>query len=249
MYTGKKITILLISLLTTGSVCVAGSMYQEVDKSVQLRGEICEFEADNIYKMVTTNGEIVRVDLGKHSGRMLNRTPFDVTGTMIRDEKGLVLKMSNMNYKDPDPFAEYFADLEKIKKPQKGGLNLEQIRDSAFDHELPLSDNRIVYQNNVKKLTPQQLQNYTVLAVSQLKTKDKGAKVVFKGRAIQTVVDREVMEFWDAAGDSVDVVMNGAYCPLGQRCFIYGTLSESEKKIRIDLDYMESVDLPAEAYK
>lgn len=51
-------------------------------------GEICEFETGNIYKMRDEAGNVTRVDLGKYSGRMLNRTPFRVTGKMTRDEKG-----------------------------------------------------------------------------------------------------------------------------------------------------------------
>lgn len=43
--------------------------------------------------------------------------------------------------------------------------------------------------------------------------------------------------------------MNGAYCPLGQRCFVYGTWEPDEKGSYINLDYMESVELPAEAYQ
>ena len=78
---------------------------------------------------------------------------------------------------------------------------------------------------------------------------DSGAKVAFKGRAIQTVVDRQVMLFWDTKGNAVNVKMNGAYCPLGQRCFVYGTWESDEKGSYISLDYMESVELPTEAYQ
>lgn len=78
---------------------------------------------------------------------------------------------------------------------------------------------------------------------------DSGTKVAFKGRAIQTVVDRQVMLFWDTKGNAVNVKMNGAYCPLGQRCSIYGTWENGDEGAYINLDYMESLELPAEAYK
>lgn len=153
-----------------------------------------------------------------------------------------------MEYKDPDPFAEYFAALQKTKNLQKGGLELEQVRDPAFDHENPVSDDPVVYKNNVKKLSEAQLKEYEEKDAQEFANLDKGTKVVFKGRAIQTVIDRQVMLFWDAKGNPVRVQMNGAYCPLGQRCFIYGTWEPGESGPYLSLDYMESLELPAEAY-
>jgi len=214
-----------------------------------LQGEICEFESGNIYKMRDAAGTITRVDLGKYSGRLLNRTPFIVKGKLTQDPNGTLLVMHHMDYKDPDPFAEYFDALNKTKTPQQGGLKLEQIRDKAFDHENPVSDNPSVYQNNIKKLSPEQLKEYKLADVNQFTQLGTGTKVVFKGRAIQTVVDREDMNFWDTKGNSINVKMNGAYCPLGQRCFIYGTWESDDKGPFINLDYMESLELPAEAYE
>lgn len=249
MSANKLLTVALLGLAVTGNVFASDLSVQEKQQETTFLGELCEFEAGNIYKMRDGAGNILRVDLGKYSGRMLNRTPFSVTGKMQEDEKGPFLKMRHLDYKDPDPFAEYFEALQKTKNPQKGGLELEQIRDKAFDHENPVSDDPIVYKNNVKKLSEMQLKAYKMHDVNDLANLDKSTKVVFKGRAIQTVVDRQVMLFWDTKGNAVNVKMNGAYCPLGQRCFVYGTWEPDEKGPYINLDYMESVELPAEAYQ
>lgn len=249
MSANKLLTVALLGLAVTGNVFASDLSVQEKEQETTFLGELCEFEAGNIYKMRDGAGNILRVDLGKYSGRMLNRTPFSVTGKMQEDEKGPFLKMRHLDYKDPDPFAEYFEALQKTKNPQKGGLELEQIRDKAFDHENPVSDDPIVYKNNVKKLSEMQLKAYKMHDVNDLANLDKSTKVVFKGRAIQTVVDRQVMLFWDTKGNAVNVKMNGAYCPLGQRCFVYGTWEPDEKGPYINLDYMESVELPAEAYQ
>lgn len=218
-------------------------------QEVTLRGEICEFESGNIYKMRDAAGNITRVDLGKYSGRMLNRTPFTVTGKMTQDPRGELLVMKHMDYKDPDPFAEYFAALNKTQDAQSGGLELEMVRDKAFDHENPVSDDPVTYKNNIKNLSEAQLKEYKMGDVSNFTNLETGTRVVFKGRAIQTVVDREVMLFWDEKGNAVNVKMNGAYCPLGQRCYIYGTWEVNEQGPYINLDSMESLELPAEAYK
>lgn len=249
MSANKLLTVALLGLAVTGNVFASDLSVLEKQQETTFLGELCEFEAGNIYKMRDGAGNILRVDLGKYSGRMLNRTPFSVTGKMQEDEKGPFLKMRHLDYKDPDPFAEYFEALQKTKNPQKGGLELEQIRDKAFDHENPVSDDPIVYKNNVKKLSEMQLKAYKMHDVNDLANLDKSTKVVFKGRAIQTVVDRQVMLFWDTKGNAVNVKMNGAYCPLGQRCFVYGTWEPDEKGPYINLDYMESVELPAEAYQ
>lgn len=249
MSVNKLLAAALLGLAITGNVFAANLSAQEKDQETTFVGEICEFETGNIYKMRDKDGNITRVDLGKYSGRMLNRTSFSVTGKMMQDEKGTFLKMRHMDYKDPDPFAEYFEALQKTKNPQKSGLEIEQIRDKAFDHENPVSDDPIVYKNNVKNLSEIQLKEYKMNDVNELATLDRGTKVVFRGRAIQTVVDRQIMLFWDTKGNAVNVKMNGAYCPLGQRCFVYGTWEPDEKGSYINLDYMESVELPAEAYQ
>lgn len=249
MSRNKLLVAALLGLAITGNVFAANLSAQEKDQETTFVGEICEFETGNIYKMRDKAGNIARVDLGKYSGRMLNRTPFSVTGKMMKDEKGFLLKMQHMDYKDPDPFAEYFEALQKTKNPQKSGLELEQIRDKAFDHEKPVSDDPIIYKNNIKKLSNAQLEAYKMNDINAFTNLDSGTKVAFKGRAIQTVVDRQVMLFWDTKGNAVNVKMNGAYCPLGQRCFIYGTWENGDEGAYINLDYMESLELPVEAYK
>ena len=46
------------------------------------------------------------------------------------------------------------------------------------------------------------------------------------------------MEFWNIRNVKVNVYMNGAYVPLGQRCTIYGTVREDGT---ISLERMDSV--------
>lgn len=96
----------------------------------------------------------------------------------------------------------------------------------------------------MKKLQRADLDKYQMMDVRELSDKPKGARVAFTGRAINTIIDQEVMNFWDIKGDPVIVHMNGAYCPLGQRCLIYGVWKQGEEGDYIDLEYMESVDLP-----
>lgn len=238
MLTGKIMKIML-------AVCMFGSTAWAADQQeVTLHGEIREFVEGDIYKIADEAGRVFRVDLGRYSGRLLNRTPFEVRGTMKEAKEGAILVADYMDYRDPDPFKEYFEALRGKDKSNDGGLKLEQIRDKAFDHENPVSDNPIFYQNNVKKLQRADLDKYQMMDVRELSDKPKGARVAFTGRAINTIIDQEVMNFWDIKGDPVIVHMNGAYCSLGQRCLIYGVWKQGEEGDYIDLEYMESVDLP-----
>ena len=88
MSANKLLAVALLGLAITGNVFAANLSAQEKDQETTFIGEICEFEIGNIYKMRDENGNITRVDLGKYSGRMLNRTSFSVTGKMMQDEKG-----------------------------------------------------------------------------------------------------------------------------------------------------------------
>ena len=45
-------------------------------------------------------------------------------------------------------------------------------------------------------------------------------------RPIKTIEKDTLMEFWNIRNAKVNVYMNGAYVPLGQRCTIYGTVRE-----------------------
>ena len=181
------------------AVCMFGSTAWAADQQeVTLHGEIREFVEGDIYKIADEAGRVFRVDLGRYSGRLLNRTPFEVRGTMKEAKEGAILVADYMDYRDPDPFKEYFEALNK----------------------------------------------YQMMDVRELSDKPKGARVAFTGRAINTIIDQEVMNFWDIKGDPVIVHMNGAYCPLGQRCLIYGVWKQGEEGDYIDLEYMESVDLP-----
>lgn len=240
----------LLSLLST---CLFGVSFaadtvkidNEKGQLVTIHGSVHEYEGANIYKIIDENQKITRVDLGKYGGRLLIKTPFAINGNWSKDEVGELFVMKTVDYKDPDPYAEYFAALEALKHPQKSGLELKQIRDLAFDHENPVSDDSIIYTNNVAKLSPEELKQYSPIQLEDLSRYAAGDKVVFLGRAIETVVDREVMLFWDLKGHPINVVMNGAYAPLGQRCNLYGTLvKDSADKLVLHLEYMDSIAIP-----
>ncbi len=236
----------LLSLAVAGNTVGATDVNREDTTFV---GEIYEWESGDIYKMKAASGQVIRVDLGEYGGRLLHRTPFSVSGEMSRDTGGPLLVMHRMEYTDPDPFAEYFAALRRLQEPQSAGLALTQVRDKAFDHENPVSDHPMIYQNNVKQLSASELAAYQKGSIQSFTVLPAGSKVVFIGRAIHTVIDREVMRFWDTEGQAIDVQMNGAYCPLGQRCIVYGTWEQRGTGAYIQLDYMESLDLPAEDYR
>lgn len=98
------------------AVCMFGSTAWAADQQeVTLHGEIREFVEGDIYKIADEAGRVFRVDLGRYSGRLLNRTPFEVRGTMKEAKEGAILVADYMDYRDPDPFKEYFEALrEKI---------------------------------------------------------------------------------------------------------------------------------------
>lgn len=58
-------------------------------------------ESGNIYKVTDAEGKVLRVDLGKHGGRMLNRHPFMIIGEIKQDEKGELIEMKRVEYEDP----------------------------------------------------------------------------------------------------------------------------------------------------
>ncbi len=70
-------------------------------KEATVRGAITGYEAGTIYKLTDAEGKVIRADLGKHGGKMLNRVPFTATGTMKTDDKGEFLKVKHIEYKDP----------------------------------------------------------------------------------------------------------------------------------------------------
>ena len=70
-------------------------------KEATVRGAITGHEAGTIYKLTDEEGKVVRADLGKYGGKMLNKVAFTATGTMKTDEKGEYLKVKHVEYKDP----------------------------------------------------------------------------------------------------------------------------------------------------
>lgn len=65
-----------------------------------------------------------------------------------------------------------------------------------------------------------------------------GRNMVSGGVSIRTIEKDTLMEFWNIRNAKVNVYMNGAYVPLGQRCTIYGTVREDGT---ILLERMDSV--------
>jgi uncharacterized protein YdeI (BOF family) len=237
----KKIIISLLLGCMVGMNIYADGQNQ---KDVTLQGQVCGYVAGNMYNVINPSGTVTRVDLGKYGGRLLDRTPFEITGVMDHDADGAVLKMKSIRYEDPDPFKEYQEALVAQNKPMNRGLTLEQIRDKAFDHALPVSNNPSFYENNVKSLKHDELTQYPLTSVRNMNDKAAGTKVSFIGRAANTIEENKVMDFWDTEGHSIVVKMNGAFVPLGQRCIVYGTLEKSAGTSYVDLQYMQSVDLP-----
>ena len=68
-----------------------------------------------------------------------------------------------------------------------------------------------------------------------------GQKIAFVGSAVATVKKDEVMKFWGGPkiGGHINVVMNGAYVPLGQRSTVYGTVNDDGM---ISLDRLDSIE-------
>lgn len=69
--------------------------------AVTMQVKIVGHEAGTIYRVTDAEGHELRMDLGKHGGRMLNKHPFIVRGQVVEDEKGRLIKMEKVEYKDP----------------------------------------------------------------------------------------------------------------------------------------------------
>ena len=68
------------------------------------------------------------------------------------------------------------------------------------------------------------------------------SKVTLIGRPIKTIVKDKEMLFWDQANKPFRVVMNGAFIPLGQRCYLYGTVRRGEDNVTyLSLEEVESI--------
>lgn len=205
---------------------------------VTLAGEVLAYEGGTMY--LVGGGEVVmRTDLGEKGGRLLRHTPFTVTGVMEEDEKGPYLRMEKVDYSDPAPLADYraawTASSAAVSDTAETG---DAGRDAAYDHGAASSASAAFYVSGRADLDTSL---YAESRAADLADMEEGAKVSVVGRAVRTVEEERVMLFWDAENAPVEVVMNGAYIPLGQRCTVYGTVVQRDGGPAVSLERVESV--------
>lgn len=210
---------------------------QAAAKEITLRVAITGHESGRIYKVTDEDGKVLRADLGKHGGRMLNRHPFLLTAEVGEDEKGELLKLKKVQYADPAVvIAKPAVEAEPVATEETG--KLEQERDAAYDHDLSQSHRKDFYQYNQSNIDDGDLKNYKQVDVKNITAESAGTKIAFVGSAVRTLKKGESMLFWGGPvkGGHVEVLMNEAYVPLGQRSLIYGTVQEDGKVLLERLD-------------
>ncbi|MDO4921287.1 MAG: hypothetical protein Q4E64_05625 [Phascolarctobacterium sp.] len=222
------------------AVAQAEMQNEKESQEITLRVAITGHEAGRIYKVTDEEGNVLRADLGKHGGRMLNRHPFMLTAEVAQDEQGEVLKLKKVEYVDPAPLIE--------KQPEKQGQQVKEethkaddYRDHAYGHDLSKSHQKRFYQYNMANLSEADLASYKKVDVAAIAKEEAGTKVAFVGSAVRTVEKDKVIRFWGGPvkGGHVEVIMNDAYVPLGQRSTVYGTVQEGG---RVSLKRLDSVE-------
>lgn len=214
---------------------------QQETKEITLRVAITGHEAGRIYKVTDEKGNVLRADLGKHGGRMLNRQPFLLIAEVDKDEQGEVLKLKKVEYADPAPLIEKQATQAAPAAVGQEQAVTDSPRDTAYGHALSKSHQKGFYQNNMGNVADSDLTAYKKVDVTALASEAAGMKVAFVGSAVTTVKKDEVMRFWGGPvkGGYVEVIMNGAYVPLGQRSTVYGTVQENGS---VSLERLDSVE-------
>ena len=179
----------------------------------------------------------MRADLGKHGGRMLNRHPFMLIGEIKQDEKGELIEMERVEYQDPVVQIEKAA--AKAVSEEENVLEVVDDRDIAYSHELSKSHDKHYYTYNMANV--EDLSAYKQVSITDIEKEEAGTKIAFVGSAVATVTKDEVMKFWGGPkiGGHINVVMNGAYVPLGQRSTVYGTVNNDGT---ISLDRLDSIE-------
>ena len=89
--TNKQIGTAIMLCILLMNCNVSAKEAEEKEKSeqeIKVQVSITGHESGNIYKVTDAEGKVLRVDLGKHGGRMLNRHPFMILGEIKQDEKG-----------------------------------------------------------------------------------------------------------------------------------------------------------------
>ena len=208
-------------------------------KEATVRAAITGHEAGRIYKLTDADGKVIRADLGKYGGKMLNKVPFTATGTMKADEKGEFLKVKHVEYKDPLATIQVNGKNPLANKMKARSHKSSSERDAAYFHEGINSTNSNFYENRVTGAQPKEA--YAPASFPDLDSMKAGTRVQCKASALETVVPDKVVNFWDHKA-KVKVQMNGAYAPLGQRCTVYGTVQKAEDgSSYIYLERLESV--------
>lgn len=234
----KRIAALTLSCLLFSFDAFAEKAATEEPADITMLVKIVGHERENIYKVTDAEGKELRVDLGKHGGRMLNRHPFTVTGYVVEDENGKLLKMQKVDYKDPVVQIETTSQAD-AKNSEEKLLPAEAAMNAAYGHKLSKSHNKYYYTYNMADVQDKSL--YQIIAVTEIAQQKPGTKIAFVANAVSTVKNDVVMRFWGGAkaGGHIDVVMNGAYVPLGQRSTVYGTLNDDGT---VSLELLESVE-------
>lgn len=207
---------------------------EKSEQEIKVRVSITGHESGNIYKVTDAEGKVLRVDLGKHGGRMLNRHPFMIIGEIKQDEKGELIEMKRVEYQDPVVQIEKVA--AKAAAEEENVLEVVNDRDIAYSHELSKSHDKHYYTYNMANV--EDLSAYKEVSITEIEKEETGIKIAFVGSAVATVTKDEVMKLWGGpkVGGHINVVMNGAYVPLGQRSTVYGTVKDDGT---ISLDSIE----------
>lgn len=240
----KLAAITLLSLAVCGSAFAAKNPAKVAAKNkantgnVMISGQITRFEAGQIWIIEQANGAKIRADLGKHGGRLWRLKEMEFTGTFVQDEKGPLFKMDKVKFQDP-------AVDERLMRKGNGNnaavTKVQDDRDVAFYYpdQVP-TDNKTYITQNVAGVGD--LSVYREITAEQLLNAETDTKVRLIGRPIQTVIKDKEMLFWDQANKPFRVVMNGAFIPLGQRSFVYGTLINNGGVPRMSLEMVESIE-------
>lgn len=210
---------------------------EKSEQEIKVQVSITGHESGNIYKVTDAEGKVLRVDLGKHGGRMLNRHPFMIIGEIKQDEKGELIEMKRVEYQDPVVQIEKVA--AKAAAEEENVLEVVNDRDIAYSHELSKSHDKHYYTYNMANV--EDLSAYKEVSITEIEKEETGTKIAFVGSAVATVTKDEVMKFWGGpkVGGHINVVMNGAYVPLGQRSTVYGTVKDDGT---ISLDRLDSIE-------
>lgn len=238
--TNKQIAAAIMLCILLISCNVSAKEAEDKEKSAQeitVQVAITGHESGNIYKVTDTEGNVLRADLGKHGGRMLNRHPFMLIGEIKQDEKGELIEMERVEYQDPVVQIEKAA--AKAVSEEENVLEVVDDRDIAYSHELSKSHDKHYYTYNMANV--EDLSAYKQVSITDIEKEEAGTKIAFVGSAVATVTKDEVMKFWGGPkiGGHINVVMNGAYVPLGQRSTVYGTVNNDGT---ISLDRLDSIE-------